>query len=108
LRAALERRHGGRAGVRHYIRVLQLLAEHPLQRVQQAVVKELQQEPVQVDCLIAAVWRLGEAGGVAAVPAESVTTLCHSPMTPLCQYQVPQPDLGCFDKLLSQGDSEDA
>jgi transposase len=107
LRAALERRHGGRAGVRHYIRVLQLLAEQPLERVQQAVVKELQQEPVQVERLIAAVWRLAEAGGVAATPAESVTTPCHSAVTPICQYQVPQPDLGRFDQLLSQGDSKD-
>src|SRR5205807_3558066 len=30
LRQSLEHRHGVRAGARHYIRVLQLLAEHPL------------------------------------------------------------------------------
>src|SRR5829696_8200141 len=37
LRETLEGRHGATAGARQYIRVLQLLAEHPLVRVQQAV-----------------------------------------------------------------------
>ena len=37
LRERLEDRHGPRAGVRQYVRVLQLLASHPLQRVQSAV-----------------------------------------------------------------------
>ncbi len=36
LRRNLEHRHGPRVGGRQYIRVLQLLAEHPLARVQQA------------------------------------------------------------------------
>jgi hypothetical protein len=26
---------------------------------------------------------------------------------PLCQYQVPRPELGRYDKLLTHGDSED-
>jgi hypothetical protein len=33
LRRALEKQHGARAGARKYIRVLQLLAEHPVERV---------------------------------------------------------------------------
>jgi len=37
LRRKLEARHGAAAGIRHYIQVLQLLAEHPLPRVRQAV-----------------------------------------------------------------------
>jgi hypothetical protein len=37
LRTALEERHGAHAGSRHYIRVLQLLAEHPQARVRQAI-----------------------------------------------------------------------
>jgi hypothetical protein len=37
LRQSLEQRHGATAGARQYVRVLQLLAEHPLRRVQQAV-----------------------------------------------------------------------
>jgi transposase len=103
LRQALEGRHGARAGARQYIRVLQLLAEHPLARVQQAVESGLRQEPVQAERIIALVQR-------AATPNEAplpVTTTCHSPVTSLCQYEVPRPDLGRFDQLLSQGDSED-
>src|SRR6202030_3478746 len=38
LRRDLEARLGPRAGGRHYIRVLQLLAHHPLARVEQALV----------------------------------------------------------------------
>jgi transposase len=107
LRQALERRHGLRSGARHYIRVLQLLAEHPLERVQQAVAQALLHEPVQAERIVAAVARLAEARQAAEAPAEPVTPICHSTVTPLCQYQVPRPDLGRFDQLLSQGDSED-
>jgi transposase len=107
LREALEKRHGARAGARHYIRVLQLLAEHPLGRVQQAVEKGLLHEPVQAEHIIAAVARLAEAGRTAATPTEAVTSPCHSPVTPLCQYQVPRPDLGRFDQLLTPGEEDD-
>jgi hypothetical protein len=107
LREALEKRHGARAGARHFIRVLQLLAEHPLGRVQQAVEKGLLQEPVQAERIIAAVARLAEAGRTPAAPAEAVTPVCHSPVTPLCQYQVPRPDLGRFDQLLTRGEEDD-
>ena len=105
LRRALEGRHGGRAGARHYIRVLQLLAEHPLERVRRAVEKGLVQEPVQAERVIALVTRLAEAGP--GTPVEAVTPECHSTVTPLCQYQVPRPDLGRFDQLLSQGGEDD-
>lgn len=108
LRQALEQRHGGRAGVRHFIRVLQLLAEHPLERVQQAVDKGLRHDPVQVERIIALVTRLAEATGTGAMPGEAVTSPCHSSVTPLCQYQVPRPDLGRFDQLLpSTGEDDD-
>jgi hypothetical protein len=106
LREVLEERHGVPAGARHYIRVLQLLAEHPLERVQQAVDQGLRQEPVQAERIIAAVLRQAQAGPAAA-SAEAVTSPCHSTVTPLCQYQVPRPDLGRFDQLLSQGDPDD-
>src|SRR5204862_5578980 len=98
LREALEKRHGARAGARHYIRVLQLLADYPLERVQQAVEKGLRHEPVQAERIIAA---------VARPAAEAVTSPCHSSVTPLCQYQVPRPDLGRFDQLLTRGEKND-
>jgi hypothetical protein len=106
LRQALERRHGGRAGARQYIRVLQLLAEHPLGRVQHAVEKGLGQEPVQAERIIALATRLADAGPAPA-SADQMTTQRHSVVTSLCQYQVPRPDLGRFDQLLSQGGPDD-
>lgn len=102
LRQALEQRHGPRPGARQYIRVLQLLAEHPLERVRQAVETGLTQEPVQAERVLALVRRLAEVAPDPDGPAESVTPACPSPETPLCQYRVPRPDLGRFDQLLAQ------
>ena len=95
LRQALEARHGGPAGARHYVRVLQLLAEHPPERVEQAAAACLRRGELHAERVGAEARRL--AGAAAA--AESVT--------PLCQYQVPRPDLGRFNQLLSQGGPED-
>jgi transposase len=97
LRQALERRHGPRAGCRHYIRVLQLLGDHPVGRVREAVEGCLGQEGLTAERVRAAAERL--AAAAAAPGTEAVT--------PLCQYQVPWPDLGRFNQLLTQGDSED-
>jgi transposase len=106
LRQRLEQRHGSRAGVRHYIRVLQLLAEHPLQRVRQAVESSLHQEVCSADRIITAVSRLALLGREATKATVQETTECQSSessVTPLCHIQVPRPDLNRFDQLLSQG-----
>ena len=95
LRQMLEERHGARAGVRHFVCVLQLLAEHPLERVRQAVEVCVRRDELHAERIAAEVRVLSSS----AAPTP--------PVTPLCQYQVPQPDLGCFDRLLTQGDSED-
>jgi hypothetical protein len=97
LRQALEARHGLRTGARQFIRVLQLLAEQPLERVQQAVEQCLPQQPLDAQRIIAVVSHLAEAGRTAA-PVQEVTSLG--------QYQVPRPDLGRFDQLLSQGEED--
>ena len=107
LRQGLEKRHGLRAGARQYIRVLQLLAEHALERVQQAVEKCLRQGPLSAEGVCTALTRLARAGTEPSVSTEEVTDPCHSSMTPLCQYQVPRPDLGRFDQLLSPGEPDD-
>jgi transposase len=106
LREALEQRHGARAGGRQYIRVLQLLAEHPLERVQQAVEHCVLQAPLEAERISAMVARLAAASSTAAAATPEVTPSCHSSVTPLCQYQVPRPDLGRFDQLLSQGEQD--
>ena len=96
MRQDLERRHGPRAGCRHYIRVLQLLGDHSVGRVREAVEGCLGQEGLTAERVRAAAERLAAAAGAAA-----------DTVTPLCQYQVPRPDLGRFNQLLTQGDSED-
>jgi transposase len=96
LRQALEQQHGPRAGCRHYIRVLQLLGDHPTERVRLAVEGCLGRPALTAECVRAAAERLA---GVPSAGGEAVTGLC--------QYHVPRPDLGRFDQLLSQGDSED-
>jgi transposase len=115
LRQLLEARHGTRAGARQYIRVLQLLAEHPLEPVQQAVESCLAKEQLQAECIIARVRRGASATTGADRPADDVSTPCQSTGSPadstfvanLFQYQVPRPDLGRFDQLLTQGESQD-
>jgi transposase len=106
LRQALAAGHGDRAGTRQYIRVLQLLAEHSLERVQHAVEDALRQKDVRADRILQAVLRQAEAAAEPK-PTQVVTNACHSSVTPLSQYQVPQPDLGQFDRLLGQGDDDD-
>ena len=94
LRQALEKRHGRTSGGRHFVRVLQLLGEHPPERVQQAVETCLRRDELQAERIGAETKRLTDVAGA-------------TPVTPLCQFQVPQPDLGCFDQLLSEGESHD-
>ena len=97
LRQTVQQRHGRSAGDRHFIRVLQLLAEHPLERVQRAVEACLQRGEHHADSIAAHVRRGAARDG--AGPCPEATTLC--------QYQVPRPDLGRFDQLLSSGEPED-
>jgi transposase len=97
LRETLEQRHGRTAGARQYIRVLQLLAEHPLARVQQAVEACTSPEQAHAERIAQMVQRLAERD--AGVPASLGTA------TP--EIQVPRPDLGRFDELLKDGGEAD-
>jgi transposase len=107
LRQTLEGQLGLNTGARHYIRVLQLLAEHPLQRVQQAVERCLHKQQAQADRITALVQRLALEQTQESKPTSEVSSECQSEVTPLCQYQVPRPNLGRFDQLLSQGEEQD-
>jgi hypothetical protein len=93
LREALEGRHGPQAGARQYIRVLQLLAEHPLARVQQAVEACASAEHAQAERIAQMVVRLAERDAGVPVSLGAATP----------EVQVPRPDLGRFDELLDQG-----
>ena len=96
LRQLLAQRHGNPAGARQYIRVLQLLGEHPLARVQQAVETCNSPEQAQAERIAAEVQRLAERD--AGVPL-SLGTAMEA-------IQVPRPDLGQFDALLKQGEED--
>jgi transposase len=97
LRQTLEQRHGATAGARQYIRVLQLLAEHPLARVQQAVEVCQNADGAQAERIAFVVQRLADKD--AGVPVSLGTATEH--------IQVPRPDLGRFDELLQQGEEAD-
>jgi transposase len=107
LRQLLEERHGAGPGAWQYIRVLQLLAEHPLERVTQAVEDGLRQGTPAADSIHTRVLRLAEAAQRNPSGGEGVTAGCQAVVTPLGQVQVPRPDLGRFDQLLSRGDTDD-
>jgi hypothetical protein len=100
LRRALEHRLGARAGARHYIRVLQLLARHPVERVERAILLS----------------RAGGAPGAQAVSAQAEALAAHDPAAApagagLLARTVPRPDLSRFDRLLPRspegGDADD-
>jgi hypothetical protein len=93
-RAALEQEHGATAGGRRYARVLQLLAEHPLARVREAIEFCAPPQGISAD----AVARRVQVLAAIAVPAAVATPSPGAP-TPL-QVHVPLPDLSRFDQLL--------
>jgi transposase len=95
LRADLEARLGPATGARHYIRVLQLLAAHPVARVDQAITA----------C------RGGDLSAAAVrAAAERLATAAAPPATGTAGVTVPLPDLSRFNHLLSypsEGDAAD-
>jgi hypothetical protein len=77
--------------------VLQLLAEHPLRRVQQAVEACKSPEETHAERIAAMVQRLAEKDGGGPVCLGSAME----------EIQVPKPDLGRFDDLLKEGEEAD-
>jgi hypothetical protein len=111
LRQAWERRLGPRAGARQFIRVLRLLARHPVARVEQAI--RLCRGPGDPDA--AAVAAQAERLAQEGVPSSDIgMSLKDVPMSPaatmLSALRVPAPNLARFDSLLSRnprGDPDD-
>jgi Mu transposase, C-terminal domain len=100
-RAALEGHHGALGGSRRFVRVLQLLGEHPLTRVHQAVEEcqrahlESAEAVIQRTRTLAAI-EVATRGG--ATPPPELSVIPH--------VQVPLPDLSRFNQLLSGPDVE--
>jgi transposase len=96
LRAALEERHGPHAGSRQYIRVLQLLAEHPQARVLQAIEYCRTRNLLDAEVIRSQANRLA-LRHVGATEADASAALA-------VQIQVPRADLSRFNQLLSIGE----
>jgi len=100
LRAGLEQGHGPGVGARQYIRILQLLADHPITRVQQAI-DSCHSHALDADRIIQATRRLAEA---TQQPIRESLTIAA---TELAAVQVPVPDLKIFNQFLHLGESDD-
>ena len=94
-RAAPEKLHGAMAGARRYVRVLQLLGEHPLTRVRKAIDACISEHLTSAEAVIQ------RTRSFATIEA---TTRTASPpqleMPGAAQVQVPLPDLNCYDQFL--------
>jgi len=100
-RASLEQHHGTVTGSRRFVLILQLMGEHPMTRVRQAV------EACQREHLNSAEAVIQRVLSLAAIEA---TTRGASPTAPeavtTTRVHVPIPDLSRFDQLLSAPTTE--
>jgi transposase len=97
LRKAMENQHGPTNGRRHYIRVLQLLADHSVELVEQAVIISIRSGKLSAEQIAAHVASQAHAGSGQETPSSDTVA------TALRQYQVPRPDLSRFNQLLTEG-----
>jgi transposase len=106
LRTELEQHHGAEAGARRFVRVLQLLGEHPLDRVRRAV------EACQLDQSISAEAIIERTRGFATIESQTGrASSSASDSKSATSVHVPLPDLKLFNQFLSgpvnQDDSHD-
>ena len=115
LRERLEDRLGARAGVRQYVRVLQLLASHPMQRVQSAIEQLRGPEGADADRIIRRVegsaQRARKSSGDPLETSPTKSSLQDEGLRDeVLSVQVPVPGLNHFDQFLStstQGSHDD-
>jgi transposase len=95
LRRELEAKYGGPAGARQFIRVLQLLAEHPQSRIERAI------EACRAGHAVSAEAVVQRTRALAAAEAGQTPTLDSSyECTNLPRVSAPPPDLSRFNRLL--------
>jgi hypothetical protein len=112
LRDHLEKQHGKHAGSRQFIRILQLLATHPLSRVQEAV-EGCRSACWPVDLILGRTLQLSQS----QARNELVLGQTESPATDCVEIQldssapprvhVPRPNLKRFDQFLVTGGHHD-
>jgi transposase len=94
-RSQLEEHYGTEAGSRRFARVLQLMGEHPMDRVRRAI------EACQCDHLFSAEAVIERTRSFAASESQARSPAPAAPDTCLAsQVQVPLPDLSRFNQLL--------
>lgn len=103
LRRELEEAHGAHAGARQFVRVLQLLGEHPLERVQRAIESRRLGDRVSAESVIQRTEQLAQRAAFVSL----VDDVELAPRTPLPEVHVPHPDLKRFDVFLSIGGLND-
>jgi len=99
LRRELEGKHGTTAGTRQFIRVLQLLAEHPQSRIERAIEACRAGHAVSAEAIVQRTRALAAAEAGRPYPIENSYEIAN-----LSQVSVPPPDLSRFNRLLG-GDS---
>jgi hypothetical protein len=101
-RAELQALHGTLAGDRRFVRVLQLLGEHPLVRVHRAV------EACRLEHLTSAEAVIQRTFSLAAIEAISRDRSASIPEpATAAEVSVPLPDLSRFDQLLGGSANQD-
>lgn len=101
-RAELEQLHGRRAGAQRFVRVLQLLGEHPLDRVREAVDVCRREHLISAEAVIQ---HTRTRAAIEARTGQEAPPLSSGIAAP--QVQVPLPDLSCFNRLLSDPANRD-
>ncbi len=94
-RAELEQHHGELTGARRFVRILQLLTDHSLARVRQAV------EACRREQLISAEAVIQRVRSLAASESQTFDSrFCTAELTTVPHVHIPLPDLTRFDRLL--------
>ncbi len=105
LRERLEERHGARAGVRQYVRVLQLLASHPMARVQSAIEQLRGPEGADADRIVRRVEQSADRvqRSVNVQTETCSTSSLHEEGVgeDVLSIQVPMPGLNHFNQFLN-------
>jgi hypothetical protein len=100
-RGRLEAHHGPTAGSRRFAKVLQRLGEHPMARVSRAIEACRGEDLASAEAVVQRTRSLGAIEEATRGGASQAPEACTPP-----QVQVPPPDLGRFDQLLSDPSSE--
>jgi transposase len=102
LRTELGQHHGPAAGVRRYIQVLQLLGEHPLERVHQAIEDCRSAQVISAEAITQRTRSLAASSSTAHPSSPSAI---ESIM--VSQVHMPLPDLSLFNQLMGNSSGRD-